>query len=70
MRRCGYLWTAALAGCILCGGGAAFSADPVEMIDNGGFEDGVSGWTLDTMHMLGKAGTVPHNGTVPVFPRH
>ncbi len=62
MRRRAYVWTTVLAGCILCGGGAAVSADPVELIDNGGFEDGVSGWRLDAKHELVTGAAAAHRG--------
>ena len=62
MRRRGYLWTAFLAGWIFCCGGAAFAGDPVELIDNGGFEDGVSGWTLDAKHELVTDAAAAHGG--------
>ncbi len=38
------------------------AAEPVNLLTNGGFEDGMAGWTPDPKHVLATAAEVAHSG--------
>ena len=47
---------------ILFSGALAGAAEPVNLLDNGGFEEGLTGWNPDPEHSLVHGGAAAHSG--------
>lgn len=62
MRDLRKLAAAVVVGLLLSGAPVVDAAEPVNLLTNGGFEDGVTGWTVDAQHQLVKEPGAAHSG--------